>query len=228
MIFSKKKCNNENVSIKMCNSQIKQVSSLRFLGLIIDNKLNWANHINYVCNKVSKNIGIMYKLNSLPKSVLKLIYNTIILPHLYYGITAWGNAHATHIQRLTLLQKRAIRIVAHAPFLAHTQPLFASLKILRLNEMYMYQSAIFMYLCQHLLLPSSLLELYSLNNHFHNYNTRFANNYHLPKSHTSFFQRSIIYNGPQLWNSLPRAIRDSMSVNVFKHRYKSFLLNSYV
>ena len=228
MIFSKKKCNNENVSIKMCNSQIKQVSSLRFLGLIIDNKLNWANHINYVCNKVSKNIGIMYKLNSLPKSVLKLIYNTIILPHLYYGITAWGNAHATHIQRLTLLQKRAIRIVAHAPFLAHTQPLFASLKILRLNEMYMYQSAIFMYLCQHLLLPSSLLELYSLNNHFHNYNTRSANNYHLPKSHTSFFQRSIIYNGPQLWNSLPRAIRDSMSVNVFKHRYKSFLLNSYV
>ena len=159
---------------------------------------------------------------------MKLIYNTIILPHLYYGITAWGNAHATHIQRLTLLQKRAIRIVAHAPFLAHTQPLFASLKILRLNEMYMYQSAIFMYLCQHLLLPSSLLELYSLNNHFHNYNTRSANNYHLPKSHTSFFQRSIIYNGPQLWNSLPSAIRDSKSVNVFKNRYKTFLLNSYV
>lgn len=228
MVFTKKKCNIDDLSISMCNSQIQQVSSLRFLGVIIDNKLNWASHINYVCNKVSRNIGIMYKLNSMPRSVLKLIYNTIILPHLYYGITAWGNANATHIQRLIVLQKRAIRIVAHAPFLAHTQPLFASLKILRLNEMYMYQSAIFMYLCQHLLLPSSLQALFSLNNKFHNYDTRSANKFHLPKTHLSLYQRSIIYSGPRLWNSLPSAIRDSKSLNVFKLRYKSFLLNSYV
>ena len=69
--------------------------------------------------------GVLYRLKSLPKYVLKLIYNTLIIPHINYCITAWGNAHDHYIQRIILLQKQAIRIVAHAPFLAHTQPIFS-------------------------------------------------------------------------------------------------------
>ena len=187
MVFTKKKCNIDAISLNMCNSEIKHVSSLKFLGVIVDNKLNWSNHINLICNKLSKNIGVLYRLKSLPKSVLKLIYNTLIIPHINYCITAWGNAHDRYIQRIILLQKRAIRIVVHAPFLAHTKPIFSSLKLLRVNDMYNFQVGIFMYLSHHCLLPKSLLELFFLNSNFHNYSTRFANNYHLPKSHTAFF-----------------------------------------
>ena len=228
MIFTKKKCNLDNICVNMCDSRIKQVSSLKFLGIIVDNKLNWSNHINFISNKLSKNIGIMNRLNCLPRSVLKLIYNTIVLPHLYYGITVWGNAHETYINRLQVLQKRAIRIISHASFLAHTQPLFSSLKILRLNDMYKYQAAIFMYLCTKQLLPQSLLELFSFNNQVHNYNTRSASNFHIPLSRTSFYQRSIIYNGPILWNSLPCAIRNTKSLNTFKRSYKKNLLGDYI
>ena len=228
MVFTKKKCNIDAISINMCNSEIKHVSSLKFLGVIVDNKLNWSNHINLICNKLSKNIGVLYRLKSLPKSVLKLIYNTLIIPHINYCITAWGNAHDRYIQRIILLQKRAIRIVVHAPFLAHTKPIFSSLKLLRVNDMYNFQVGIFMYLSHHCLLPKSLLELFFLNSNFHNYSTRSANNYHLPKSHTAFFQRTIIYTGPHLWNSLPCAIRNSKSLNIFKSRYKQYLLNTYM
>ena len=168
----------------------------------------------------------MFKIKCLPKTVLRLIYNAIILPYLYYGITAWGNACQSHIQRIIILQKRAIRIVAHAPFLAHSQPLFSTLKILHFTDMYKFQVAIFMFLCQHRLLPKSLLQLFFLNNHFHNYSTRSASDFHIPKSHTTFFQRTIIYTGPHLWNSLPCAIRDSKSLNIFKSRYKKYLLNA--
>ena len=114
MVFTKKKCNIDAISINMCNSEIKHVSSLKFLGVIVDNKLNWSNHIKFICNKLSKNIGVLYRLKSLPKSVLKLIYNALIIPHINDCITAWGNAHDHYIQRIILLQKRAIRIVAHA------------------------------------------------------------------------------------------------------------------
>ena len=93
--------------------------------------------------------------------------------------------------------------------------------------MYKLQVAIFMFLCHQHLLPESLMEFFFLNNYFHNYNTRFATDYHLPKSHTTFFQRSIIYSGPCLWNSLPSAIRDSKSLNVFKSKYKKYLLDTY-
>ena len=99
---------------------------------------------------------------------------------------------------------------------------------LRVNDMYNFQVGIFMYLSHHCLLPKSLLELFFLNSNFHNYSTRSANNYHLPKSHTAFFQRTIIYTGPHLWNSLPCAIRNSKSLNIFKSRYKQYLLNTYM
>ena len=60
MVFTKKKCNID--AINMCNSEIKQVSSLKFLGVIVDNKLNWSNHINFIGNNLSKNIGVLYRV----------------------------------------------------------------------------------------------------------------------------------------------------------------------
>ena len=90
MVFTKKKCNIDAISINMCNSEIKHVSSLKFLGVIVDNKLNWSNHINFICNKLSKNIGVLYRLKSLAKTVLKLFYNTLIIPHINYCIILRG------------------------------------------------------------------------------------------------------------------------------------------
>ena len=54
-----------------------------FLGITINNKLNWNSHINKVTNKISKTVGILHKLRSfLPSVVLQTIYNTLILPHM--------------------------------------------------------------------------------------------------------------------------------------------------
>ena len=62
-----------------------------FLGITINNKLNWNSHINKVTNKISKTVGIFNKLRSfLPSGVLQTIYSTLILPHMIYGILAWG------------------------------------------------------------------------------------------------------------------------------------------
>ena len=58
-----------------------------FLGITINNKLKWNSHINKVTNKISKTVGILNKLRSfLPSGVLQTIYNTLILPHLIYGV----------------------------------------------------------------------------------------------------------------------------------------------
>ena len=87
----------------------------------------------------------MYKLKSFTKCILKMIYNSLILPFLYYGILAWGNAYEIHVMKVILLQKRAIRIICHTSYLAHTHPLFKEIKILNFNDMYNYQCAIFLF-----------------------------------------------------------------------------------
>ena len=87
-----------------------------FLGITINNKLNWNSHINKVTNKISKTVGILNKLRSiLPCGVLQTIYNTLILPHLIYGILAWGR----HTNVIHQFQKRAIRIIAASIYIMH-------------------------------------------------------------------------------------------------------------
>ena len=74
------------------------------LGITINNKLNWNSHINKVTNKISKTVGILNKLRSfLPSGVLQTIYNTLVLPHMIYGILVWGR----HTKVIHKIQKRA-------------------------------------------------------------------------------------------------------------------------
>ena len=82
--------------------------------------------------------GILHKLkHSFPQRILRLIYNSLIHPHLVYGLYHWG----FNPKRLTILQKkRAVRILALRPYLSHSTPLFKSLKkILRIEDLYIMQ-----------------------------------------------------------------------------------------
>ena len=130
--------------------------------------------------------------------------------------------------RIMILQKRAIRIIVHAPYLSHTTPIFYSLKILKFTDMFLFQTCIFMYLCFNHFLPDSILCHFTLNCNIHSHLTRNAFNFHLPKTRTAFYQRSLFYQGPVNWNSLPLSLQKSKSVNIFKKQYKYSLLDKYL
>ena len=115
-------------NIQINGSNIEFVDNFVFLGITINNKLNWNSHINKLTNKISKTVGILNKLRSfLPSGVLQTIYNTLILPHMTYGILAWGR----HTNTIHTIQKRAIRIIAASKYNAHTEPLFKQLNLLK-------------------------------------------------------------------------------------------------
>ena len=114
--------------IQINGSNTEFVENFMFRGITINNKLNWNSHINKVTNKISKTVGILNKLRSfLPSGVLQTIYNTLILPHMIYGILAWGR----HTKVIHKIQKRAIRIIAASKYNAHAKPLFKKLNLLK-------------------------------------------------------------------------------------------------
>ena len=77
--------------IKIDEIQLEPISNFNFLGIIINENINWSKHINKISYSISKTIGIIRKLkNFLPSSVLLTIYNSLILPQLTYGILVWG------------------------------------------------------------------------------------------------------------------------------------------
>ena len=81
----------------------------KFLGVIIDNKLNHKQHIHLICKKVSKSIGIFYRLrNIFPQCILINLYYALIYPYFLYCIVIWGGASASSLDPVKKLQKRLL------------------------------------------------------------------------------------------------------------------------
>ena len=103
--------------IKINDTLVERVTNFNFLGFLIDENLSWKYHINKISTKIARVIGVMSKLKRLvPSYTLKLMYNSLILPHINYGITLWGHK----AERLQKLQKRAVRVLTKSKYNAHT------------------------------------------------------------------------------------------------------------
>ena len=73
------------------SEHIERVTCFEFFGVIIDYNLTWSHHTNYISNKLTRICGVLSRLKHyVPVIILKIIYNSLFLSHLNYGITAWG------------------------------------------------------------------------------------------------------------------------------------------
>ena len=86
---------------------INRVQVTKFLGVMIDEALNWKSHILYIKSKLSKNIAILYTTkNYFEPNVLRMLYCSLILPYLLYCIEIWGNTYKINLQSLVITQKK--------------------------------------------------------------------------------------------------------------------------
>ena len=136
----------QNIIIKIDNNIISKVNKIKFLGVIIDEKLNWKSHIELITTRVSRGIGILNKASKfLPTHILPTIYSTLVLPHLQYCNLTWGKNYNIRLYALHLLQKMAIRIINRAGYLDHSLPLFKKSKQLTIFDINKLQIASLMY-----------------------------------------------------------------------------------
>ena len=205
--------------ILLGGEQLNMEKTVKLLGVTIDNRLKFSDHINNICSKVSKSIGVMYKLKHVvTASTLKSLYYALIFPYLNYCVVVWGAAYDSHLEPLVLLQKKAVRIINKAPYLAHTNPLFLSNKILKLKDLFKYN------LCLHIYLNPDHF------NHVNNnrYNFRNSQNLIVPYERLTQTQQSTYYQATTAWNSLPFDVRESSSVTSFKYKLKCYLISHYI
>jgi hypothetical protein len=117
--------------LKIENNNIEIVDQFNFLGIILDKHLNWKPHCDMLTKKLSKIAGVINKLkNTLPKSALLHIYNSLVLSHLNYGIFLWGWQCPT----VFTLQKKIIRALTNSKYNSHTSGLFKSLHLLKFAD----------------------------------------------------------------------------------------------
>ena len=167
----------------------------------------------------------MSKLRSvLSSETLRTLYCTLVLPFYDYCNIVWGRASENNLNKLKLLQKRAIRICAGAHYRAHTSNLFQQLKLLPLNKLTDLKTGIFMYKYFNKSLPDLFTNFCLMQNQVHSQKTRNCLHYRLPLYKSALSQKqSVKFNGVKIWNNLSSYLKESKTLVQFKTRYKSIL-----
>ena len=129
----------------------------------------------------------------LPLTVKLILYNSLILPHLNYGIMTWGYK----CDIINKLQKKAIRIVSLSKYNAHTDPICKRLHLLIVADILKIWELKLYYTFMHNTLPWYLQRIsFNQNCTIHDYNTRRQNELHITGTYHDYAKRCIRHNIP--------------------------------
>ena len=115
---------NQN-TIKIASDDIEIKDCCTFLRLMIDDKLTWSKHIDYIHSKLSSSLYAINRSRYLvtPKYI-KTLYDRLVHPYLSYGIALWGGTCKSYLNKIYISQKKALRHIHRSSYNAHTNPLF--------------------------------------------------------------------------------------------------------
>ena len=223
---NKNDTNNQRIKLFIDKSEIEEKEFAKYLGIIIDNKLTFAQHIDYLETKLNKGNAIIAKLRHFsPETVVRNLYFAHIQSHLNYGLLIWGNAAITHLNKLKKSQEKAIKIMTFKNKHDIVVPrLFKNVDILPMNFMKSLNSGLFIWKIQNNILPNCTLKLPALNGV--NKNPRDSLKLIIPFRNTEFGKRTIFYIGIKEWNKIPNEIKSLTSLNLFKKNYKKYLITN--
>ena len=222
----------ENIPLKLPNLtfngvEIKRESSIKFLGVMIDENITWRKHIELVENKMSKLIGILYRASPyLDRKSLKSIYFSFIHSYVNYCNIAWASTAKTKLSSILKKQKHAVRIVYNKDKFTHSRPLMRDMNVLNVYQINIFQTLRFMYKTKNNSNPRIFDKMFR--EIHHKYPTRFSrNNFEQPRIITKTTSFAISSRGAKIWNSyLGEHEKMILSLPLFLSKLKKKLLES--
>ena len=201
----------------MNNSIITRVRATKFLGVIIDEKLTWKNHISLVRSKLAKTVGILYRVRHLlNRSALFILYCSLFLPYLTYCAEIWGNTYKSNIQCIFLLQKKIVRIVYGANFKDHTDVIFQDLIFLTFYDLVKLKTCEVMYRAFNKTLPVNLNNIFTVCEPNCLFNMRTKKDFVQKYTRTNIKAMSVSVTGAKLWNELDSDLRHIKNILLLK------------
>ena len=222
--------NMDTLKLKIGQSaNLEQVEQYKYLGLIIDSKLTWEPHVKYICSKLSKTLGVLFRTRyCLNRHSLFLIFNSLFLSYIRYGIICWGRCTKATMKPLVVMMNRAIRCILFLDNRETCTEFFAKNNILHIQDLFKLEVAKFMFRYNNNLLPTNFDNYFIKSNKIHSHNTRFSlHNFQIPNKKSNKGLQSLGYLGAKIWSKTPEAIKIQTSVHAFTRSYKSMLFKTY-
>lgn len=210
MILSKTSFIGPVPPIHFGNNFINVVNHTTCLGLIIDNRLTWAMHVDHVKKSFAQKVGALKRMKKLPVKVLEEIYFKSIVPAVSYGIVVWGNCNYSIMESLNPIHARAARVI-------HQDKSLEKLNWLPISYIYKRRLLLLM----HDVLNDKIL--------YPPFNLRLGNRpsrtgglqVEIPRVNYKVGKESAQYRGPVIWNFIARLA--NFNVNIQKDSFKNIL-----
>ena len=206
---------------------IKRTSTVKYLGINLDETLSWNIHIEKLIKKISSGLGALRRIKPfIPQKALLLVFNALIQSHFDYCSSVWSNLNIGLSDKLQKLQNRAARILTNLPYETHIDDLLNTIGWNKLHIQRDKQKLTVVFKALHGLTPEYLTEKFKRRNESLEYNLRgSSSNIFLPRPRTNYGKKCIRYSGAKLWNSLPEDLRLTSRLDLFKTKLNEYYLD---
>lgn len=226
IIFLMKNTNLEGLfdTLDCGGSCVERALSFNYLGLYIDSSLSWTDHIQHVFNKICPYVYVLSKLRKfVPKNVLTMLYFSQVQSHLSYLLPIWGGASGIHLDLLTKLQNKIVRIINNKPYSFRDVNSLYSVKILPLKQLIQFDSIL---LIKKILMGQMFSDVHLCSNiSITNRNTRSGHLLRPPNYIMTTTQSSFIYRGIGLFNAIPGSITGGSSLIAVRKKLKEYVFS---
>ena len=229
------------IKIKINGKRIIPVSSIKYLGVYLDEFLSGHTHCDLLHTKLSRAVGMISKIRYFlkdSKQQLISLYHSIFSSHMVFGCQTWGLHCNSKINKLQSLQNRALSLITFAdlpssPYTHHVD-IYKDLRLLKLNDLITLKNLLFVHDFFNNNLPDSFADYFTLSRNIHTHGTRNSTRglLHVPPSNSvRFGDNSFKLKTIRAWNSAvneyPNSDFLSLSKNQFKKLMVTYLLGNY-
>ena len=217
------------IKIKLNRKRLCPSQSVRYLGIKIDQNLNWKDDINDVAVKLNRANGLLFKIrNFVNVTILKAIY--LFDSHINYENLVWTQ-NSNAISRILTLQKKAMRIITFQSRNCNSGTLFFKLKLLKFNDEVHLENELLISKFINSLLPPVFNNWFTFCSNVHNYETASSANCKLfkPSFRTNLYgKNSITVNATEAWNKAQNSIGDTIVKNLTPNKIKTTIMKKMI
>ncbi len=213
--------------LEMGGNKIERTKSYKYLGLTVDEKFSWSEHINELCSKLSQVAGVLFKIRKLlTNQALMLVYHGLVGSKLRYGLVCWATANKFLLNKVNVAHNTIITYLTFSKRCSRIWPLYCQLKVLPLDILIQIEYGKTMYKFNKGLLPP-VFDTYFNTTHQHETRFRSNNNLAVLRISSANDKSRLRYIGPKIWLDIEPTIREASSLKVFVKQYRNHLIGHF-
>ena len=228
MIFrSRKKELNYDGLLKLGRDTVSRVQHIKFLGVYLDEYLDWGFHVKQVLVKMTAgNYSLNMIKNFLPQNLMKLVYYANVQSHMCYAMSAWGPMiKQKDLKKMQVQQNKAIKCICKIGRRIRLSGYYKKLNIVKIEDLIKLELLKISHRYIYGNLPVRLGNLFNLSHH--TYNTRTRNYLRTPQHTIEKYNASFLGKSPHLWLHLDDQLKDKSRLRLFTNHYVRHVIQTY-